>query len=570
MNILGINFGHPDASAVFLKNGHWLFGSEEERFKRVKHWEGFPAESILFCLESAGISFDQLDFIAVAGDKSANIFRRMLFSLDNPKHLIKSKREFGSFNKEWKKYFPQWTPNRKLRFIEHHRSHLASAFYSSPFEESLIYSLDGSGDFSTSMWAIGKGNKIKVLGNTIFPHSLGLFYTASSQYLGFQEVGDEYKLMGLAAYGKPVFFEKLLEMFHWQKEGTFKLKNEYFIWDRPLIGENNRYGYPNIPLFFSKLWEKRWGFSRHPGGELSSQHADFAASVQKVFEFILMRRLNQLAGMSAVRNLCLAGGSIQNSVAIGKIKSLTPFKNIYVPCASHDAGLSLGAAQWVHFQERNGARTASIFHSFKGKCFTDDEIKAVCIEKKCHFQEYNLEEIIQKVVSILISGGIIAWFQGRAEFGPRSLGNRSILANPLISGIRDTLNVAIKNREKFRPFALSVLAEYQQEYIGYNDFLPFMEQVKGINRKEFNAEGTFFHVDHSIRIQSVRKEENAIFHELIMSFYKKSGVPALINTSFNENEPIVNSPAEAIDCFKRTGLNFLIMGNILIQKAKIK
>jgi len=570
MNILGINFGHPDASAILLKDGQWLFGSEEERFKRVKHWNGFPSESISFCLESADISYEQLDFIAFAGDKTAHLFRRMLFSLQHPNYLIKRKGAFGNFKKDWNQYFPQWILHDKLRFVEHHRSHLASAFYSSPFEEALIYSLDGSGDFSTSMWAIGKGNSIKVLGNTSFPHSLGLFYTAASQYLGFQEVGDEYKVMGLAAYGKPVFFEKLLSMFQLQKDGTFKLKNEFFKWNKPLIGEDNLYGYPTIPLFFSKRWEIKWGNSRHPEEELSSIHADFAASVQKVFEFILMQRLNYLAGMSRVRNLCLAGGSIQNSVAIGKIKSLTPFKNLYVPCATHDAGISLGAAQWVHFQEGKGERTEAIFHSFKGKCFTDDEIKAVCTEKKCHFQEYRLEEIIHKAVAILLSGRIIGWFQGRAEFGPRSLGNRSILANPLIPGIKDTLNVAIKNREKFRPFALSVLAEYQQEYIGYSDFLPFMEQVKEINGKGLKAIGAFFHIDNTIRIQSVRKEENALFHELINSFHKESGVPALINTSFNEKEPIVNSPGDAIDCFKRTGIDFLIMGNILIQKPNIK
>jgi carbamoyltransferase len=521
-------------------------------------------------LNSTNISFEQLDFIAVAGDVSSNFFRKILFLWQHPNHLKKTKKAFGGFSKEWERHFPDWLLADKLRFVEHHRAHLASAFYSSPFEEAMIYSVDGSGDFSTSMWGIGKGNKIKIMGKTCFPHSLGLFYTAASQYLGFHEVGDEYKVMGLAAYGKPVFFDEMLSMFQCYKDGTFTLKNEFFKWDRPLIGENNIYGYPTIPLFFSKLWEIKWGNSRYPDEELSSIHADFAASVQKVFEFILMRRLNYLAGMSVVRNLCLAGGSIQNSVAIGKIKSLTPFKNIYVPCASHDAGISLGAAQWIHFQEGKGVRTEAIFHSFKGKCFTDDEIKAVCIEKKCHFQEYNLEEIIHKAVAILLSGGIIGWFQGSAEFGPRALGNRSILANPLIPGIKDTLNVAIKNREKFRPFALSVLAEYQQEYIGHSDFLPFMEQVKGINEKGLKAIGAFFHIDNTIRIQSVRKEENALFHELITSFHKESGVPALINTSFNEKEPIVHSPGDAIDCFKRTGIDFLIMGNRLIQKLDIQ
>ena len=566
MNILGINFGHPDAAAILLKEGEWLVGSEEERFKRVKHWEGFPSESVLFCLNSTNISFDQIDFIAVAGDVSSNFFRKILFLWQYPNHLKKTKKAFGDFSKEWERHFPDWLLADKLRFVEHHRAHLASAFYSSPFEESMIYSVDGSGDFSTSMWGIGKGNKIKIMGKTCFPHSLGLFYTAASQYLGFHEVGDEYKVMGLAAYGKPVFFDEMLKMFQCQKDGTFTLKNEFFKWDKPLIGEDNLYGYPTIPLFFSELWKVKWGNSRRPKEELSSIHADFAASVQKVFEFILMRRLNYLAGTSAVRNLCLAGGSIQNSVAIGKIKSLTPFKNIYVPCASHDAGISLGAAQWVHFQEGKGARTAAIFHSFRGKCFNDDEIKAVCIEKKCHFQEYNMEEIIHKAVAILLSGGIIGWFQGRAEFGPRALGNRSILANPSVPNIRDKLNLVIKNREKFRPFALSVLADFQRDFIGCNDFLPFMEQVLIPKGRALNQIEPLLHIDQSVRIQSVRKEENDLFYQLIKSFYKISGIPALLNTSFNENEPIINSPLEAIRCFHRTELDYLIMGNILIKK----
>ena len=566
MNILGINFGHPDAAAILLKEGEWLVGSEEERFKRIKHWEGFPSESVLFCLNSTNISFEQLDFIAVAGDATSNFFRKILFLWQHPNHLKKTKKAFGDFSKEWERHFPDWLLADKLRFVEHHRAHLASAFYSSPFEEAMIYSVDGSGDFSTSMWGIGKGNKIKIMGKTCFPHSLGLFYTAASQYLGFHEVGDEYKVMGLAAYGKPVFFDEMLKMFQCQKDGTFTLKNEFFKWDKPLIGEDNLYGYPTIPLFFSELWKVKWGNSRRPKEELSSIHADFAASVQKVIEFILMRRLNYLAGTSAVRNLCLAGGSIQNSVAIGKIKSLTPFKNIYVPCASHDAGISLGAAQWVHFQEGKGARTAAIFHSFRGKCFNDDEIKAVCIEKKCHFQEYNMEEIIHKAVAILLSGGIIGWFQGRAEFGPRALGNRSILANPSVPNIRDKLNLVIKNREKFRPFALSVLSDFQQDFIGCNDFLPFMEQVLIPKGRALNQIEPLLHIDQSVRIQSVRKEENDLFYQLIKSFYKISGIPALLNTSFNENEPIINSPLEAIRCFHRTELDYLIMGNILIKK----
>ncbi|MDP4912884.1 MAG: hypothetical protein NWR46_00695, partial [Saprospiraceae bacterium] len=237
MNILGINFGHPDAAAILLKEGEWLAGSEEERFKRVKHWEGFPSESVLFCLNSTNISFEQLDFIAVAGDVRSNFFRKILFLWQHPNHLKKTKKVFGGFSKDWERHFPDWLLADKLLFVEHHRAHLASAFYSSPFEEAMIYSVDGSGDFSTSMWGIGKGNKIKIMGNTCFPHSLGLFYTAASQYLGFHEVGDEYKVMGLAAYGKPVFFDDILKMFQLQKDGTFTLNALYFKWDNPLFKE---------------------------------------------------------------------------------------------------------------------------------------------------------------------------------------------------------------------------------------------------------------------------------------------------------------------------------------------
>ncbi|MFN6080081.1 MAG: carbamoyltransferase [Bacteroidota bacterium] len=566
MNILGINFGHPDAAAILLKEGEWLAGSEEERFKRVKHWEGFPSESVLFCMNSTNISFEQLDFIAVAGDVRSNFFRKILFLWQHPNHLKKTKKVFGGFSKEWDRHFPDWLLADKLRFVEHHRAHLASAFYSSPFEEAMIYSVDGSGDFSTSMWGIGKGNKIKIMGNTCFPHSLGLFYTAVSQYLGFHEVGDEYKVMGLAAYGKPVFFDDILKMFQLKKDGTFTLNALYFEWDNPLVKENNANGYPGIPLFYTALWASKWGIPKILGEETSSFNADFAASTQKVFEYILMNRLNYLAEKCDTRNLCLAGGSMQNSVAMGKIKEFTPYRNIYIPCASNDAGLSLGAAQWVHFQRENRRRKEPIYHSFKGISYDEDEIKAICIQEKLIFQEHSMEEIIQKVVSILMSGGVIGWFQGSAEFGPRALGNRSILANPSVPDIRDKLNGVIKNREKFRPFALSVLADCQQDFIGCDDFLPFMEQVIIPEGKALNQIESLLHIDQSVRIQSVRKEDNDLFYQLIRSFYKTSGIPALINTSFNENEPIINSPLEAIRCFQRTQLDYLIMGKILIKK----
>jgi carbamoyltransferase len=566
MNILGINFGHPDAAAILLKKGEWLAGSEEERFKRIKHWEGFPSESILFCLNSTNISFEQLDFIAVAGDVTSNFFRKILFLWKHPNHLKKTKKVFGGFSKEWEEHFPNWLLADKLRFVEHHRAHLASAFYSSPFEEAMIYSVDGSGDFSTSMWGIGKGNKIRIMGNTCFPHSLGLFYTAASQYLGFHEVGDEYKVMGLAAYGKPVFFADMLKMFQLQKDGTFTLNALYFKWDNPLFKENNANGVPGIPLFYSDVWASKWGIPKILGEEISSFHSDFAASTQKVFEYILMNRLNYLAGKCDTRNLCLAGGSMQNSVAMGKIKKLTPYKNIYIPCAANDAGLSLGAAQWVHFHSENERRKEPIYHSFKGISYDVDEIKAICIQEKLIFQEYSMQEIIQKVVNILLSGGIIGWFQGSAEFGPRALGNRSILADPSVPDIKDKLNGVIKNREKFRPFALSVLADFQQDFIGCNDFLPFMEQVVIPKGKASNQIEPLFHIDQSVRIQSVRKEDNDLFYQLIRSFYNISGIPALLNTSFNENEPIINSPLEAIRCFQRTELDYLIMGKILIKK----
>lgn len=568
MNILGINYGHPDAAAILLKKGEWLAGSEEERFTRIKHWEGFPSESISFCLDSSGITFDQLDFIAVAGDKTANMYRKLLFLLNHPTYFKKSKHPFGRFSSVWKQQFPHWILSSKLKFVEHHRAHLASAFYSSPFEEALIYSVDGSGDFSTSMWGIGKGNKINIMGNTSFPHSLGLFYTASSQYLGFHEVGDEYKVMGLAAYGNPIYFEKMLQMFHFQKDGSFKLNGSYFIWDNPLIRKNNGTGCPGISLFYSKQWTSEWGNPRLIGEEISTFHADFAASTQKVFEHILMYRLNYLAGKCDSRNLCLAGGSIQNSVAMGKIKRFTPFRNIYIPSASNDAGLSLGAAQWLYFQLLNGKRKKPIYHSFKGISYSDNQIKLICNQEKLIFQTFNGEEMIQKVTDILLSGGIIGWFQGNAEFGPRALGNRSILANPSIPDIKDKLNGIVKNREKFRPFALSVLADYQQDFIGKNDFLPFMEQVLVPEGKEMRQIQPLFHVDHSIRIHSVRKTENDIFYQLIKNFHSKSGIPALLNTSFNVNEPIVNSPSDAIRCFQRTALDYLIMGKILIKKQK--
>ncbi len=575
MIILGINAYHADSSAAIFVNGKLVAAIEEERFKRIKHWAGFPQLAIEFCLREAGISYEQVDHFAIGRDPKAKFFKKLLYLAANPKgsfsvrkDRVSNSRKVSSLDKELAN-ISGLTPEAfkgKVAQVEHHRSHLASAFFASPFDEAALLSIDGSGDFTTTMIGIGKGNNIKVLDSVDFPHSIGIFYTAMTQLLGFPHYGDEYKVMGMAPYGEPKYLDKLNDVVRITKDGLFTLNLKYF---RSATQGVISYGDDNVPIvepMFSDEMVKLFGEPRKKDEELTQHHKDLAASVQRFTERVIFHILENLQKRTGLENICIAGGVAQNSVANGKIISNTSFKNVYIPSAGHDAGISIGAALYVQHQILNFPRQPSIKTAYTGSRFSNNEIKNTLQKKNILFAELEDEVLFEKITECLVKGGVVGWFNGRAEFGPRALGGRSIIADPRRNDAKENLNLKIKRRESFRPFAPSILKEYVSEYFELNDDVPFMEKVFLIKKEKRSEIPAVTHVDGTGRLQSVDKEISPRYYALIEAFRKKTGVPILLNTSFNENEPIVNSPSEALDCYLRTNMDMLVMENIVVER----
>jgi carbamoyltransferase len=577
MYILGINAYHADSSVAIFKDGKLIAATEEERFRRVKHWAGFPSMAIEFCLREAGISLEQLDHIAIGRDPYAKLIKKILFLLKNPSgswnviaDRFSNSKKVSSIENEFAlidKSVSASMLKKKIHQVEHHRSHLASAFFASPFNEAALLSIDGSGDFTTTMTGVGNENKITVLNSIDFPHSVGLFYTAFTQWLGFPHYGDEYKLMGLAPYGNPQYVEKLRDVLLFKNDGSFSLNLKYL---RSATSGIISYGDDHVPqvasLFSDHLVEK-FGLARKKDESLSQFHKDMAASVQRITEELIFHILENLQKKTGLDNLCLAGGVAQNSVANGKITRNTSFKNIYIPSAGHDAGIAMGSALYVYNQILNNKKAEPIFTAYTGSCFSNDEIENYLQSRNIIYKKLDDEKLYAITTDCLINGGVVGWFNGRAEFGPRALGARSILADPRRSDAKDLLNSKIKRRESFRPFAPSILREYVSEYFEVTDDVPFMEKVFPIKKEKQNLIPAVTHVDGTGRLQTVDKKTSPRYYELIDNFRKKTGVPILLNTSFNENEPIVNSPAEALECFLRTNMDMLVMENCVITRT---
>jgi carbamoyltransferase len=574
MIVLGINAYHADSSAAIFKDGIMLAATEEERFRRVKHWAGFPSMAVEFCLKEAGISLQDVNHIAIGRDPKAKFIKKLAFFAQHPFHslnfvkdrLLNSKKVTG-IETELAKLSGLNTASikQKIHQIEHHRSHLASAFFASPFNEAAILSIDGSGDFSTTMMAIGKGNHIEVIDSIDFPHSIGIFYTAFTQLLGFPYYGDEYKVMGLAPYGQPKYVDKLRNVIRWKKGGLFELDFSYFRSATQGFIEYND-NIPVVPSLYGSKMEQVFGAARKKDEPLTQGHKDLAASVQRFTEETIFHILTGLHQRTGLDKVCIAGGVAQNSVANGKLTRNTPFKHVYIPSAGHDAGISMGAAQYAYHHALNQPRVAPIFSAYTGARFTNDEIERILKSRNISYTKYSDDELYEKVTDRLINAGVIGWFSGRAEFGPRALGGRSILADPRRTDAKDLLNAKIKRRESFRPFAPSILKEYVNEYFEVNDIVPFMEKVFPIRKEKQSSIPAVTHVDGTGRLQSVDKEVSPRYWQLINTFYKKSGVPILLNTSFNENEPIVNAPEEALDCFLRTSMDMLVLENIIVER----
>ena len=574
--VLGLNAYHADSSAAIFVDGTLLAAVEEERFQRVKHWSGFPAQSIAYCLQEANCSLDEVDAITVGRDPNAKRLRKAAFVLKNLRVAAALWRQRSENKKDIRSLcerFSEVTPTvdvqaleQKLHFIEHHRSHLASAFYSSPFDEAAILSIDGSGDFSTTMLGHGKGTQIKVLDSLDFPASLGLFYTAFTQYLGFPHYGDEYKVMGLAPYGEPKFIDFMSDVLPLAKNGLFSWDSSYFHLHQGVMSYPG--GKPQVsPLFGAKISE-HLGPPRQPSEPLTQRHMDVAASVQRHTEMVIFHVLNRLHAGTGLTKLCLAGGVAQNSVANGKIIENTPFDEVYIPSAGHDAGISMGSAQYHIHHRLNRPRVPSLNHAYTGTRFDNSTIEDLLKKREVNYEMMPDDQLHDIVSDALTRGAVVGWFSGRSEFGPRALGARSILVDPRRKDAKELLNAKIKRRENFRPFAPSVLIEQVEHWFDSVQDAKFMERVLPIREDKQTLIPAVTHVDGSGRLQTVSVDTNPKYHALISAFFEKTNVPILLNTSFNENEPIVHSPLEALDCFERTEMDVLVLENCLIRRPK--
>jgi carbamoyltransferase len=572
MIILGINAYHADSSAAIFKDGKLIAASEEERFRRIKHWAGFPSMSIKFCLSELGISLSDVDFISIGRDPKAKMLNKIFYTISSLLKInsllfdrILNSKKINNIESELFEIsgLDRKIIKNKLHYVEHHRSHLASAFFASPFEESAILSIDGSGDFTTTMIAIGRGNKIEILDSIDFPVSAGLFYTAFTQYLGFPHYGDEYKIMGLAPYGEPKFYNEIRSLLKFKKDGLFDWDSSYFINPNEIKLDYHN-NIPTVSILFSKKLENLLGIARKNGEDLNQRHKDIAASVQKVCEDLILHILNSLQKKTGIKNICIAGGVAQNSVANGKILENTKFENLYIPSAGHDAGISMGAALYTYNHTLSQPRISPIYTAYTGSKFSNDEIERLLISREIKYERLDDEKLFDIITDKLIEPGVVGWFSGRAEFGPRALGARSILADPRNNQAKELLNLKIKRRESFRPFAPSILEEYTGDFFTKVEKVPFMEKVFPIKLEKQALIPAVTHVDGTGRLQTVMKEINPRYYALIDKFRQKTGIPILLNTSFNENEPIVNTPEEALNCFLRTEMDMLVLENCVI------
>jgi carbamoyltransferase len=585
--ILGLSAYHADASAAALVDGRLVAGVEEERFRRVKHWAGFPEEALAFCLQEAGGDLGEISALAVSRQPRAYLLRKAALALTHPRSLrraasrARNLAQIAALEQRIGTVFGGAGNGRvpALLPVEHHLAHIASAFFCSPFEEAACLSVDGFGDFVSAMLAVGRGTGLEVLQRVHFPHSLGQLYTAVTQYLGFPAFGDEYKVMGLAAYGEPAFAGALARLVPALPDGTFRLDLRYFRHLSEGVDMTWDDGAPVLAPLFTKTLEELLGPARRPDEELTQRHKDLAASLQRVYEerfFALVRALLRRTGL---KRLALAGGCAMNSLANGKLFDHTGVEEVYIQAAAGDAGTALGAALWVHHAVRGAPRGFVMEHCYWGPAYSDGEIRRAIAGALPRsrgddgvWDGVQIETagdpdcLVADMAAAIARGEVVGWFQGRAEWGPRALGNRSILADPRRGDMKELLNSKIKRRESFRPFAPSVLEERTGEWftIDYPD--PFMIKVYPIRPEKRALIPAVTHVDGTGRLQTVSRHTNPLYWKLIRAFEEQTGVPMVLNTSFNENEPIVNTPAEALDCFLRTRMDRLVLGSITVRR----
>jgi len=582
MNILGINAYHGNASAAIVCDGRLIAAVEEERFNRVKYAAGFPAAAIRYCVKEAGLTLADIDHVAIPRNPYARLATKLFYAARMPsfaRERAKVLTKFTGIPEALAESFGSDPKKLKAKFhrIEHHQAHLASSFFVSPFERAALLSADGLGDFASTMWGTGVGQRMNIEGAVAFPHSLGLFYSAVTQYLGFLKFGDEYKVMGLAAYGQPEYLEAFRDILRFHPHSSrngFKLGLEYFVHHRtgPEMSWAEADKTPTLGKLFSGEMAKKLGPARNPDEPLEQRHHDLASALQARLEEVYLGMLKKLAERTGLKAVCLAGGVAFNCVANGKIFDATPFEQVYVHPAAGDAGLAVGAAYHVWHQKLGKPRSFVMDHAYWGPEYSREEIRR-CIDANglgrnaYAIAELPEEELMRRTAAIIADGKILGWFQGRAEWGPRALGNRSIVADPRRPEMKEILNRRIKHREIFRPFAPSILAEATGEYFEKPHPSPFMTLAYSVRAEKREKIPAPTHVDGTGRLQTVTREANPRYHALISAFRDLTGVPVVLNTSFNDNEPIVCRPEEALDCFLRTQMDALVLGDFLITRT---
>jgi carbamoyltransferase len=573
MKILGLNSYHGDSSACLVIDGKLIVAVAEERFKREKHWSGLPLESINYCLKEANISIDDVDYIAINRNPKANFLRKLIWTLIHQpsSRLIKNRAEnlkkILTIKEDILYHFQSKNNSIKTFYIEHHLAHAASTFFVSPFKESAILTMDGFGDFVSTLLAYGKGNKIYPIKRIFFPHSLGLFYLTITQFLGFWNYGDEYKVMGLAAYGKSIYLDKFKKIVKLKKDGSgFQLDTSYFLHISKGATSTWFNQKPVIDRMFSDKFIEEFGEPREPNTEITQRDMDLAASLQALTEEIYFALLNYLYKVTKSQNICLAGGVALNSSANGKIFEKTPFKEIFIQPAASDDGGAVGAAFYLWNHILNQKRSFIMEHAYWGPKYSEDEIELALKKSNLNYIKLKDIELLPKVAKDIADGKIVGWFQGRMEFGPRALGNRSIVVDPRRKEMKDILNERIKRREWFRPFAPSILEEEVDKWFEINYPEPFMIKTYKWKEEKRHLVPAVVHEDGTGRLQTVSKKTNPRYWQLIKEFQNLTGIPIVLNTSFNENEPIVNKPEEAIDCFLRTKMDVLVLENFYVSR----
>ncbi len=630
MYILGINAFHGDAAAAIVCDGELIAAVEEERFNRIKHCAGFPIQSIDYCLRAAGIGISEVDHVGVSRNPAANLPKKIASvikraAVSAQRSAVSSAASELDTNDAWEHESgaagngngrsqsggflrqlgdrlrnaakvrdvkselamslatPKTDIHAQFHNIEHHRAHLASSFFVSPFERAALLSLDGFGDFVSTMWAVGEGNSIKVLGQVDYPHSLGILYTATTQFIGFPYYGDEGKVMGLAPYGDARFMKQMRRIVRTEPHGKFSLNLKYFRHASEGVDMSWDNGSPVIGQLFSDEYERVFGPPRPPQLPLIDRDRDLAASLQLRLEEVAFHVLNHLHDETGLTELGLSGGVAYNSVMNGKILRHTPFRRVFIQPAAGDSGTAVGVCYqiWNEVAQAGGARSNSAgtrtnggtqtnslryMSPYTGPEFSEAEIRSELERAGVAFELLSDEELLGRAAGDIANGLVAGWFQGRMEFGPRALGNRSILVDPTRAEMMTVLNQRIKKRESFRPFAPSILEEYVGEYFEETHPSPAMLMVHQIKADRRHVIPAVTHVDGSGRLQTVTRKLNARYYDLIQRFYEITGVPVLLNTSFNENEPIVCTPRDAIDCFLKTKIDVLYLGNFVTRR----